>query len=639
MHEQDEVPMNQDHLFFHVSPEGDDNWSGKTPVPGAGNGPFATLGRAIEASRLAGASRARTILMGGGSYYGVSVTLGPADSGLTIEAAPGEAPVLYGGQRIEGWQKEDQGDFWYTELPAVAAGEWDFRLLSVNGRLCERSRLPQDGMFSHETIFDVEWLSTSAGGWARKPTLEEHSTMQYKQGDLGPWLDVRNAEITVYHKWDESTVGVASHDPASRMLRFAQPCGHPPGAFKSQRYVLWNTREGLTRPGQWYLDKSAGRLVYWPLPGEDMGAAVAVAPIADSIFRFSGAIWDFSLKGLRLEGTNAPLRPAGFGAYEMPGAIEAEDGMDRCRFEGLAIRNTGGHGIKLYGPNKNVAVVDCDLEYTGAGGIVFRTRAPGGCRVEGNRVRHVGMLSTSAIAISAHCCDVLGNEVSDAPYSGIAYAAAPESRYTDTGARIEGNTVSRVMRFLNDGGAIYVTFTQNGMVRGNVIRDIQQGSEPDTGRNGIYLDEQTEGWVVEKNLVLDCTHPTLNHMASRNVFRNNVFASSTWLKVSAIRCAQYVFERNVLSAKDKLIFAGNPDAITGFSNNLLFSRTGEYEQHCIDEAYRQYDTQPLDLRDGAIAADPLFADVAAGDYTLPAGSPAFGLGFEAWSYLEGSKQQ
>ena len=32
--------------------------------------------------------------------------------------------------------------------------------------------------------------------------------------------------------------------------------------------------------------------------------------------------------------------------------------------------------------------------------------------------------------------------------------------------------------------------------------------------------------------------------------------------------------------------------------------------------------------EGSIFADPLFADPANGDYSLQAGSPAFGLGFE-----------
>ena len=75
---------------------------------------------------------------------------------------------------------------------------------------------------------------------------------------LGPWLDLKNAEITVYHMWDESVVGVKSLDPATQVIRFANPAGHPPGAFGVHNYVVWNVREGMTAPGQWYLDRTAG---------------------------------------------------------------------------------------------------------------------------------------------------------------------------------------------------------------------------------------------------------------------------------------------------------------------------------------------------------------------------------------------
>ena len=39
----------------------------------------------------------------------------------------------------------------------------------------------------------------------------------------------------------------------------------------------------MTQPGQWHLDRTAGRLVYWPLPGEDMAKAEAIAPSPDAV--------------------------------------------------------------------------------------------------------------------------------------------------------------------------------------------------------------------------------------------------------------------------------------------------------------------------------------------------------------------
>jgi len=42
-------------------------------------------------------------------------------------------------------------------------------------------------------------------------------------------LSIRNAEVTVYHMWDESMLGLAAHDVQTRTLTFAATAGHPPG--------------------------------------------------------------------------------------------------------------------------------------------------------------------------------------------------------------------------------------------------------------------------------------------------------------------------------------------------------------------------------------------------------------------------
>jgi len=70
-------------------------------------------------------------------------------------------------------------------------------MLAVADRLCPRARLPREGTFTHLTEFKVPWMSTTGGGWKRKPTSEELTTMKYHPEDLGPRLDVRNAEVIV----------------------------------------------------------------------------------------------------------------------------------------------------------------------------------------------------------------------------------------------------------------------------------------------------------------------------------------------------------------------------------------------------------------------------------------------------------
>ena len=51
---------------------------------------------------------------------------------LTIEAAPGEKPILHGGRQVKGWEKDGE-KFWAAKLPGVKERTWDFRVLVVGG--------------------------------------------------------------------------------------------------------------------------------------------------------------------------------------------------------------------------------------------------------------------------------------------------------------------------------------------------------------------------------------------------------------------------------------------------------------------------------------------------------------------------
>ena len=264
-----------------IAPNGDDS------TPGTKAKPLKTITAALEKTRSLQAGTKKEIILSGGKYYEFHADITPADSGLTIKAAPGVKPVLYGGRVINGWEKD--GDFYSAKLDGVKEGKWDFRALIVNNNMRPRARYPKEGALKHLSEFNVRWMSTIGNGWEREPTNEELTTMKYKKGDLGPWLDVNNAELTIYHSWDESVVGLKSLDDSAQIVRFSNPSGHPPGAFgnwmeKAKTYVVWNIREGMNEPGQWYLDRTNGKVVYWPLPGEDMTKAEVIAPTTETLF-------------------------------------------------------------------------------------------------------------------------------------------------------------------------------------------------------------------------------------------------------------------------------------------------------------------------------------------------------------------
>ena len=437
-----------------------------------------TIASALAEARALPLGEPRRILVHGGAYYSTEVQLTAEDSGLTIENVTGEVPIFYGGELVTGWEAE--GKFQMARIPeASGAKGLAPRLLLVNGESRPRARFPATNTLPHETHFDVPWMSSTGGGWQRRPTHEELTTLQYRTGDLGDWLDTTNAEITVFHMWDESCVGVVGHDLASRTLKLAPELGHPPGAFGVREYVLWNIKEGMTSPGQWYHDRARQRLVYWPRPGEDMQRAAVVAPSRAVLFAIRGTrqrpARGITLRGLTLSATTVPLVAGGFAAASFDGAVSLS-GAENCVLEGLVIKGVAGHAINGDGL-RNVRVENCDIADCGAGGVYV-----GGTKVviRDNHVRKVGRSYPSAVGIyrGGSECLVSHNEVHDCTYSAINYGGHSNI--------IEGNLLYDCMKVLHDGAAIYVFGARNTVLRGNLARDFADSGG--YGASAYYLD-------------------------------------------------------------------------------------------------------------------------------------------------------
>jgi len=604
--------VNKATVFF-VAPDGDDAHAGTTAKP------FATLTRARDAARKLGTNVARRIVVRGGKYYDVSLELGPQDSGLTIEAAPGETPALYGGRLVSGWEKD--GDrFYAAKLPGVKERKVDFRLLLVNDQVRPRARLPHTGDFTHLTRFDAGWTSTVGGGFrgADKPELKLH--LQYRKGDLGPGLDINNAELTIYHQWDDSVVGLKAHDSETQTLHFSTPSGYPPGAFGVMTYVVWNIREGMFEPGQWYLDRTEGRVVYWPKPGEDIRTIEVIVPTTDAVIEINGIkdtpVSGITVEGLNLYATTTPLLSGGWAAGVFKGAVETRF-TKNCTFRRMHISGVGGQAIRM-ADGMNNTVAQCEIASVGAGGI-YDIRGNGN-RILDNRIRQFGLTHASAIGIRtpgggqkqpemSHDNEIANNEVSGGPYVGI--------EFDGTRNRFERNLVCDVMRVLRDGAAFYGSGKDN-IIRGNVVRDMPSGKHA----NAYYIDELGEGFLVEGNLAINCEWPMHMHMAARSTIRNNVFVSAGAIRLTFPRSSEFIMDRNIVAAGGQ-IQVENPTAVTTWTNNLFFSQAGQYQG------------APDTVQKGA----PVFVDPARMDYRFKANSPASALAIKPLDFSHVGPQE
>ncbi|TVS17219.1 MAG: hypothetical protein EA424_13045, partial [Planctomycetaceae bacterium] len=119
-------------VVIHVSPRGDDAWSGTQAEPNADktDGPVATLAGARDALRKARGGRppaepARIVVADGRYTLTDPLVLAPEDGGtaeapVRYEAAPGAKPVFSGGRKITGFRPGENG-LWVADVPGVAA--------------------------------------------------------------------------------------------------------------------------------------------------------------------------------------------------------------------------------------------------------------------------------------------------------------------------------------------------------------------------------------------------------------------------------------------------------------------------------------------------------------------------------------
>jgi len=499
--------------------------------------PGESVADVVTAARRAGGTN-EIVVAPGRYYFTKTLELDDRDNGLVLRAAKPGTVFFYGGERLSGWRPDGDG-LWAVDLPEVKTGALDFRALVVNGRLADRATWP-GGTNKLENLgkWNVRLLPALAGWWERPPTKEELSTMPYRPEDLPPGFDASNAEVRCYHMWSDSLLRVASNDVKNAVLYFAMPAAWPAGACNRRKYVVYNIREGLKEPGQWYLDRTAGKVVYRPLPGEDVKKLDVVAPRLATILKVAPQKWRGVVKGLTLSGisfqaTTPPFSGSGFGARDVKAAIEMRR-LKECTISGIDVRNVGGKGLELQ-DFVSSRLVDSVFEDLGACAVGL---SGADSEMSGCRIARTGRIFTSAcgMGMSGARLVVRRNEISETPYSGVIMGGSDHL--------IEDNLVRRVMRILHDGAAFYGNVSRCTL-RGNVVRDVvEQGKG--FGASAYYIDEGGTDNVVERNVAEGVPMPVHFHITRNTRVTDNVFITDGNMTISFARSIGGAFERNTL---------------------------------------------------------------------------------------------
>ena len=664
---------------FYVSPTGNDE------AAGTSRSPFATFARAQEAvirykeqTPAAEIKRIEVVFEGGEYPLRKPIFFKPDHGGtehypVVYRAKSINQPAVFsGGRVITGWRVRADGA-WSVTLPEVKEGKLDFAQLFVNGERRFRPRLPAVGYF--QTVDDFNVTKSGVNGFV------------YNGTDLNPsWANLADIEFMTIHIWSASRMRAASIDPDKHVVTFTKERLHTSwwGNYKERRYWAENVKEAFGRPGCWYLDKPTGELLYMPKSGETPETCKIEIPVLDQLLVFQGKpnrpVQRVELSGLvfRQSGWITP-KSGNFtpqGEMNIPASVEvvrARDlTFDRCVFTQL-----GGYAF-AFGPGAHSNLVyGCLMTDLGAGGVKIgppyagyrqipqpkdelTPEAPDGeanttsaITVDQCRILHGGRIHPAAHGVwigHSSYNRVLHTEIADLYYTAVAigwtwgYAEPSRSHHNEVGYNHFHQIGQGV---LSDMGGVYTLGVSPGTtVHDNRIHDIHAF---DYGGWGLYTDEGSTGIHLYNNIVYDVkTGGFHQHYGKDNVIENNIFVNSLTDQIQRTRMEDhlsFVFRRNIVYWDNTGILLGKnwSDGACGtkdtskprhyeLSSNLYWHASGNldlFPGKKTVEQWREETGQDV----GSIVADPKFASVKAGDFTIPKDSPALKTGFKPLTHF------
>lgn len=643
-------------LVFYVSPEGNDAWSGIFASPNLtlDDGPFATLARAKEVVKELRKSKSlngpvQVIIKEGVYNLAETLVFRPEDSGaegseLTFMAAPGEQVVISGGKTLTSF-KEISENLWRLRIPEVKEGYWEFRQLFRDNKRLTRSRLPEEGWFI------LEPASESIEG-----NLSKEQEFHVKEGEIEEYDNLHQAELVVYNRWNNSRLFIESIDEENQICRFKGEIFR--GPREGKRFYVENIREGLTRPGTWYLDYDKGLL--YIRTKEDPNDSSVVAPALETLLEFRGEypsgeyVNHITMKDVSFRHASFPLEEKGIrglqAANYLSGAIYAE-AAKFINIENCEITSVGQYGVDIGPRCHHCSVIHNRFTDLGGGGLRLGTTTRSKTdefvsyhnTISDNYIAEGGKTAFGAVGIFAANCrytTISHNEVTQMKYTGISvgwdWGTGPNHCRDNI---IMKNYIHHIgMNILSDMGGIYTLGLSPGTyIRGNIIHDVWPYEN--SGR-GIYLDEGSVGYIVEKNIVYNTLSPSIRFQigTAGNIVRNNIFALANNGVLGYDTDRFNVFHQNIVYWKEGPLFSKN--RIHNFnqeiSNNIYWNPDDpdpEFAGYTFEEWRKQRRPKFGFVRypsmdHHSLYTDPQFKNPAKGDYTLLPESPAFELGFE-----------
>ena len=510
---------------LYVSPKGKDTNDGSKKAP------FATLAAANEAVKnLRDQMQGDIVIHVAGGYYPLSEPLvigvdgGGANGYRVIYRGDSEdQPVISGGVQITGWTKD--GNIWSAPCDVE-----DTRTFYVNDNMAVRAR--------------SKWLYCGSDSYVSGKTGYISDGLIVKSRNFPALSNYDEIELVFDSEWMHHRYPVANIIYGSGQVTFVmeQPywgalfginstISNAPNIGKG--FYVENALELLDEPGEFYFDKDAKRIYYYPFEEEDMKTAQCYVGVTEGLLQITGNDKNDRVQGLTFEniqfkyGTWNEVSETGLLTnqaddlrntttpkqfIQMHAQVRVEYAAN-ITFRGCVFACLGSTALAM--PN---AVSDCVIDgnvFKDVSGIAISVGSgkqdnkipahmdrPTRIDITNNVIRRVGAEFRSAPAVIVYYVSytrIMHNDIAEVPYTGISLGWGwGQDVKACTNNVIAYNKIRDVASPTHDGAHIYIL----GPNYNTYINDnwcIDSGDM----RGGIYPDEGAGYLNIFHNVVED----------------------------------------------------------------------------------------------------------------------------------------
>ena len=658
---------------FSISPNGSDS------NPGTYEKPFATVTRARNAVRTmisAGLNEDVTVIIRGGMYYTEeSLAFGPEDSGnseysITYRAYPGERVSLVGGMVITKW-KIFRDNIWETNIPE---GIKPVKFFSENdGQNREGSALFGAGLrtmqvFENGKRLELARHPNSGYFLAGKPDDTHIHRLQYLESDFDPigW-DFKDASVYLWptHDWFSQLQPVKTiHRQETYIELGMNTLWGKLNENGGDRYFIRNSMQFLDTPGEYYVNSTERKIYLWPGNGNVEGNNYVFAS-ADHVIEIRGSSPNRLVRNLHFRDIDLSVSNSD---------VVFITGAENCSIVNCMIENGHENGIQLKDHAQHIRIYGNLIRHIGLYAVLLEgvQHTEPGCPdvnhhniIENNHIHHCGELYGHGYAVMLYQSGynrVVHNNMHNMPRFAVMIKTM---RFQSLREQIEGvtwenhwdflhsrnnliayNRMHHTMQDSEDAGAI----DSWGAGRENVYDHnlvYETGNEYCRWMGGIYIDDSCDYYTVSNNIIWGINGSYGNQVlytkgVGAKIYNNILIIPPG--KSNAIRIFAMAGERNddLEFTRNIVYFKSNQGAIydhASWSDNQV--RVSDYNLYWKPKGDFVWSTGKLSLTfdewrrllngkydQHSVFADPLFVDLANGDFRLKPESPALKLGFQ-----------